>query len=264
MNIPADAVSEQLSALMDGELSEDEARFLRRRIEADPELRAKWERLHLASDCMKGHPLRLMSPRVGDTVAAGIEAVSAGKARRPLVRWAVAASVAALALLFAPQLMRSEPPEATDILAESRTATPDRIVASPASADLVALAAPVRGSQSQAVASSAQAAPTIPDLIERGRETSASTEASPAPLSAESPADFPLVDSGEKRSWPRSELPGVDSDPSIEAYLVRHNQMLAGDGMGGFVPYVDVVASDSAASASDPETSSPDAGTHRP
>ena len=54
------------------------------------------------------------------------------------------------------------------------------------------------------------------------------------------------------------------SDPAIEAYLVRHNQMLANDGMGGFVPYVDVVASDSAATASDPEAASPDAGTSQP
>jgi len=262
MNIPADAVSEQLSALMDGELSEDEARFLRRRIEADPELRAKWERLHLASDCLKGHPLRLMGPRVGAGVAAGIEAVPAGKARRPLLRWAMVASVAALALLFAPRLIRTEPPEAADILAESRIATPDRIVPSPASADLVALAVPSRGSRSQAVAGPAQAMRAVPDLVGDGQGTS--VESSPVPLSAESPADFPLVDSGEKRSWPRSELPGVDSDPSIEAYLVRHNQMLAGDGMGGFVPYVDVVASDSAASASDQETSSPDAGTSQP
>lgn len=262
MNIPADAVSEQLSALMDGELSEDEARFLRRRLEGDPELRAKWERLHLASDCMKGHPLRLMSPAVSAGVDAGIVAAPAGKTRRPLLRWAMAASVAALALLFAPQLMRTQPPEATDALAESSTPDPVRIVPSPASADLVALAAPARGSESRAVASSAQATPAVPDFIEHARQTSA--ESSPVPLSAESPADFPLVDSGEKRTWPRSELPGADSDPSIEAYLVRHNQMIAGDGMGGFVPYVDVVASDSAASASDPETSSPDAGTSQP
>lgn len=262
MIIPADAVSEQLSAMMDGELSEDEARFLRRRLEGDPELRAKWERLHLASDCMKGHPLRLMSPRVSASVDAGIDVAPASKSQRPLLRWAMAASVAALALLLAPQLMRTKPPEATDILAESRTATPDRIVPSPASADLVALAAPVRGSQSQTVASSAQATRAVPDFVDHAQGISA--ESSPVPLSPESPADFPLADSGEKRSWPRSELPGADSDPSIEAYLVRHNQMLAGDGMGGFVPYVDVVASDSAASASDPETSSPDAGASRP
>jgi hypothetical protein len=73
---------------------------------------------------------------------------------------------------------------------------------------------------------------------------------SPLPLHAQSPADFPLLDTGEK-SWPKSGLPAVGNDPQLEAYLVRHNQMLAGDGLGGFVPYVDVVARDPARAAAD-------------
>ena len=111
MNNSADSLSEQLSAFMDGELPEAEARFLRRRLEHDAELRSKWERLQLAAACMKGHPLRVMSPGV---VVAGVDAeiaAPAARARRPLVRWAMAASVAALALLFAPQLMRNDPSE---------------------------------------------------------------------------------------------------------------------------------------------------------
>jgi hypothetical protein len=64
------------------------------------------------------------------------------------------------------------------------------------------------------------------------------------PLQGQSPTDFPLVAAGDKRAWPKSELPGGGSDPALEAYLVRHNQMLADDGLGGFVPYVDVVAND--------------------
>jgi hypothetical protein len=44
---------------------------------------------------------------------------------------------------------------------------------------------------------------------------------------------------------------GGSSDPAIEAYLVRHNQMLANDGLGGFVPYVDVVANGQSANAAD-------------
>ena len=70
-------------------------------------------------------------------------------------------------------------------------------------------------------------------------------------LRAESPADFPLVDNGEERSWPRSELVSASSDPAIEAYLVRHNQMIAADGLGGFVPYVDVVSNGQPAAAAD-------------
>jgi hypothetical protein len=65
---------------------------------------------------------------------------------------------------------------------------------------------------------------------------------SPMPLSTQSPADFPLADTGNTRQWPRSQLVAAGKAPALEAYLVRHNQMMAGDGLGGFVPYVDVVA----------------------
>lgn len=42
------------------------------------------------------------------------------------------------------------------------------------------------------------------------------------------------------RPWPRSPL--AQDDRAMEAYLVRHNAMMAADGLGGFMPYVDVVA----------------------
>jgi len=212
----------------------------------------------LAANCMKGHPLRVMSPGVSAGVNAGI-AVPATRTRRPLVRWAMAASVAALAVLFAPQLMRTNSPESVDAVATTQASASDHVVASPASADLVALATPVRGGGPRAEAAS-PAPKAAPDFLERNQQASAKT--SPMPLSMPSPADFPLVDSGEKRTWPRSELIGAETDPTIEAYLVRHNQMLANDGMGGFVPYVDVVASDSA--AADSEAAGPEAGASQP
>jgi len=41
-------IRQQLSALMDGELDKDSARFLMRRLDTDASLRAQWERMHLA------------------------------------------------------------------------------------------------------------------------------------------------------------------------------------------------------------------------
>ncbi len=46
---------EQLSALVDGELGADEARFLLRRMEHDPELAGCQERWQLLGDVMRGH-----------------------------------------------------------------------------------------------------------------------------------------------------------------------------------------------------------------
>jgi negative regulator of sigma E activity len=60
---------EQLSAWMDGALPAGEARFLERRLAHDPALRAKWERMQLASSCLRGHEVRPM-PGLAERIAA--------------------------------------------------------------------------------------------------------------------------------------------------------------------------------------------------
>ncbi len=109
---------EQLSAMMDGALSADEARFLLRRMEHDGELADCWERWQFVGDAMRGNAVRALpadfSRRVGraiaddlalaDAVEAQTLAVAAAPgARRPLLRWgggaALAVSVALAALI---------------------------------------------------------------------------------------------------------------------------------------------------------------------
>ena len=55
-----DRLKEQLSAWLDGELPADEARFLQRRLDNDPALRAQFERWQLAAACLRGQPVRRM------------------------------------------------------------------------------------------------------------------------------------------------------------------------------------------------------------
>jgi len=57
MNESNDSMMEQLSAYMDGELPEAEARFLQRRLEHDQQLRALWSRMQVASTCIQGSAL---------------------------------------------------------------------------------------------------------------------------------------------------------------------------------------------------------------
>ncbi len=114
---------EQLSAMMDGALSADEARFLLRRMEHDDELAACWERWQFAGAAMRGYAGCALpadfSRRVGRAIAddlacddamqhqsqATAGSSTAPGARRPLLRWgggaALAASVAIAALLGA-------------------------------------------------------------------------------------------------------------------------------------------------------------------
>lgn len=238
-----DDALEQLSAWMDGELPDAEARFLQRRLEHDEALRAAWTRLQLASQCLRRQDWQPMDAGFASRVAAGLGAERSPGLRRPL-RWAMAASVATLALLMAPRLLQQAAVPAPTI-AEVPAPAAEHVIASPASADLVAMRLP------EPQPAPAASTPTDQPLVATAPP---SDRASPLPLAArelESPSDFPLVDNGEARTWPRSELVAASSDPAIEAYLVRHNQMLAEDGLGGFVPYVDVVANGRPAAASE-------------
>lgn len=215
---------EQLSAWMDGALSAEEARFLERRLQHDPALRAKWERLQLASSCLRGHEVQPM-PQLAERVARDLDATPApASARRPLLGWAIAASLAVLAIALVPRLMSTDAP--APIAGQPAPASPveERIVApNPGFADFVAQAPPA-----PAVATTAPGAP-------------APAAAAPADAAvALSPTDFPLVDTARSTAWPRAGLPG--SDAAMEGYLVRHNEMAGADALGGFVPYLDVVA----------------------
>lgn len=248
-----DRAREQLSAWLDGELPEAEARFLLRRLEHDLALRQAWSRMQLAASCLRNLPLRPMSPGLPGRVAAALAVEAAPSAGvRPSRRWhlAAAASVAALAVLLAPRFGVDRGPDLASI-------TQPRTVASLAAADLVTrqniastVAAQANVVARAAAASSVVAVQRISLLADGARvRPPAATQASPLPLDAQSPADFPLAQTGDKR-WPRSQLAIEGNDPALEAYLVRHNQMIATDGLSGFVPYVDVVSSSSTDSAS--------------
>ena len=137
-------ICEQLSAWMDGELPADEARFLERRLANEPPLRARWERMQLAASCLKGHALRPMPATLVAQVAAAIaEPTVATRTRRPWLGWAVAASVALLAVVFVPDWNGGAGPTVPAVAqtAPMNTGSTDAVpvfVPSPSSADLVA------------------------------------------------------------------------------------------------------------------------------
>jgi len=255
-NIPHET-AEQLSAFMDGELPDAEARFLLRRLEHDAELRAAWERMQLASQCLRSQAWRPMPADFSERVAAEIARAPAGN-KHGWMRWAIAASVLALGLVMAPRMLNTQsetPAPATLASAPAASAAAsEHIVPSPSSADLVAVREAAPATPAAAEATSGEDAPLVASVEPSHR-------ASPLPLDAtasmQSPTDFPLVDAGGQRSWPRSEIVSASSDPSIEAYLVRHNQMIAEDGLGGFVPYVDVVANQQPAASSENTDATP-------
>jgi len=112
---------QQLSALMDGDLPPDQARFLLRRMEHDTELTGCWERWQLCGDALRGQAQAPAPAGFADRICAAIAAEplhSAASAASPRVRsnlakWgggALAASVAAIALFMVRQQVPDEAP----------------------------------------------------------------------------------------------------------------------------------------------------------
>lgn len=130
---------QQLSALMDGDLPADEARFLLRRLQHDHELAGCWERWQLCGDVLRGQghaPAPAgFAERVAQAIAAGSSSVTtatpqaqAARPRNLLARWgggALAASVALVALFMARQQSPQDVPvgESTQV-ASAQAASP--------------------------------------------------------------------------------------------------------------------------------------------
>lgn len=127
---------QQLSAMLDGELAPDQAKFMLRRLEHDAELAACWERWQVCGDVLRGCHEALLprdfSQRVADAIsdrhAVPGEAAAAAPGKSHWVRWSggavLAATVAMAAVLVARQL-----PEADD----GATAVPAQVAANTAS-----------------------------------------------------------------------------------------------------------------------------------
>lgn len=100
-------IKEQLSALMDGELSRDERAFLLRRLDHDAELKATWARYHLARDVLTHRPGASPTIDLTDRImgalaaedAAPRAAASKSQRWRPWIGAALAASVAMMAVI---------------------------------------------------------------------------------------------------------------------------------------------------------------------
>lgn len=245
---------QQLSALVDGELPTDEARFLLRRLEHDGELSGCQERWQLLGDALRG---RACAPapagfelKVREAIAAEARQMppaSERQARRAgWRRWgggaALAASVAAVALFMARgQLPGPAVPEAVIATAAQVPATAvvaDAGQAPDAAAAGLAAAAPAVAVASlrRADASARRGSATRTQQVAR---SAAVRQAEPArAVAAQAPAPAlrtdPFADPGNvlhARPWPRSTLSPALSNPALNASLP------AAEGGAAFYPF---------------------------
>lgn len=141
---------QQISALMDGELSPDEARFLLRRLQHDGELSGCWDRWQLCGEALRGQALAPAPAgfvaRVALAIAAepalsatATHAAPASAPRGRLARWgggALAASVALVALFMVrQQVPQDDAAEAAATPAIATATAPDSNSSSAASRD---------------------------------------------------------------------------------------------------------------------------------
>lgn len=226
---------EQLSALVDGELGADEARFLLRRMEHDPELVGCQERWQLLGDVMRGQAPALAPAGFSAAVAAAIAAEPTPQAepRRQVRRsgwraWgggaALAASVAAVALFIggeklkeatpgeplAPQVIASQAELAPAAPTPVTEASVDTAAVAVAAAPAVAMAA--AGRRQDARRASATRSQQAARAAQRDDTSQRAIAAVQAPLTPTVPANanrnlpFGEVSGLQARPWPRSSL----------------------------------------------------------
>jgi sigma-E factor negative regulatory protein RseA len=120
---------EHLSALMDGELSRDETRFLLRRLDADAQLAMSWSSYQVTSQVMQKRFATPMRANFAEAVMVSIAAEKVQTGRSGLLRWAgggaIAAAVAVFALTATRPLSDSQPGQpAVTAMANAMLPTP--------------------------------------------------------------------------------------------------------------------------------------------
>lgn len=241
---------QQLSAMLDGELPQDQARFLRRRLQHDAELSGCFERWQVCGDLLRGRQVSLLPADFAERIARGIAedgvvAAPATAARRPrLLQWgggaALAASVALVALFAGRPGTLEQESDARPAPAVAVTGADAPVSDATADASALAASAPEAG---LAIAGAALAAAELPRRATGERSARPSTarqavqpqadsrvsvaaapqttsgaavlvDAAAAFASAPASSGLPAVDA-VARPWPRASMLSADSSFSV-------------------------------------------------
>lgn len=234
---------QQLSALVDGDLAPDQARFLLRRLGHDAELAGRWDRWHLVGDVLRGQPVVAL-PAGADGFAARVSAAlvaepaTAVPRQRP--RWqhgvgmALAASVAAIALFVArplsvdgdlPATMATDQatPVSTPANPPPSTIESVREVSVPQFAEVAPPVAPATQQATTRVRPPAtpervasapiETTDTVPDVPVPDAMPATDATVPPTVLvAAQDVRPFANPRDPQARPWPRAVLPGLSGD----------------------------------------------------
>ena len=216
---------EQLSALMDGALPEDQTRFLLRRLQHDSELAANWERWRIAGDAMRGLvPAQRLSVDFAQRVAASLHGVGlpsqAAHATKQQSRWrwwgagsALAAALGVVALMGHSSLPTAVP---------ATTTGPQVAVQLPASPKPAAETPQAPAAITPAPAVLAVAATVAVAKPVRRHATRTAPLATPTlELAQAAPAALSQTET-TSRPWPRKILPQYDNTNGLTVGFGEH------------------------------------------
>jgi sigma-E factor negative regulatory protein RseA len=211
-----EAIREQISALLDGEISARELSASVEQLHRQDELRETWGRYHLIGDAIRGESLSRARPSIADRVREQIAlepAILAPRAQpghpswvRPLAGAALAASVAVMAIFSAPYLFDATP-----------------------------------GGQSQAANSSLPVA----RYVQAAQPVTYRVVSIPTPPRREAAIASHDPDRYVERTgtrWKNLAQPTVES--KLNRYLVNHGEYATQTGVRGVTPYVTFVGYD--------------------
>jgi negative regulator of sigma E activity len=256
----------QLSAMLDGALAPDQARFLLRRLQHDEELAGCWSRWQLAGDILRGQGGAVVPTGFAQGVATAV-AAEAATSSRGTSRWTkwgsgaalAAASVAAIALFVTRQLPDATPAAGAPQTEIASTAPAPRLLpaqpapkppapapqapAPDAAAQFAAVAAvadvPRRAAARRSRGQSQRAAIRTPTRHNAEPQLAvAAATALPTPAVATEPANpfVPRASTITTRPWPRALLPGASTGGAFNVDYGNSNSQSAGVAFYPFQP----------------------------
>ena len=223
---------QQLSAMLDGELLPDQAKFMLRRLEHDGELAACWERWQVCGEVMRGRQGALLpadfSRRVANAIvdqrdAAPAAGVATATKQPRWARWgggaALAASVAMAALFVGRQAPDPEPAAPTQVVAS--TAAPGAEAPAAVPSPDPATPAPAQAPDAASTLATAVAAVEVPRRVaerraSRGQQQRAAScvrRAAQAPVTVAVAAGAPAAASPPATHMPSTSSLLAEADP---------------------------------------------------
>ncbi len=132
-----DKLNEQVSALLDNELSDTQMASVLTKLSQSHELRQKWDRFHLIGDAMRGEPIQFKATEISERVSQHVESEPAIISRpnkagsshkkshwaKPVAGAALAASVATVAVISAPGFLGLDNPDQPQLTATNISTT---------------------------------------------------------------------------------------------------------------------------------------------